>query len=71
MGQQRGINILVVMTNGDVYYLSRSGLEGLLQVLNTRPSVSFYETTDVRSKSRITIATKHVSSIVTKELGDV
>lgn len=52
--------VLVVMTNGDVYYISKSDAEELTKEHNY-PQFKAYDT---KSRKNITIFLAHISSIV-------
>lgn len=61
---------LVVMTNGDVYYVTPADGRELLKLLGGRPlHQGFYQTVDAKSGATISIAVHHISSVVAKEAG--
>lgn len=67
MGYQNKSYALVSMTNKDVYYVTiHDGLEILKKLRNPSES-GFFETIDVKSRAKISIAVQHVSSVVVKE----
>lgn len=62
--QNRG-NILVVMTNKDVYYVSPSAAVELEKAMNAEQII--FETVDVRSRLELKIQIRNVSAIVRQE----
>lgn len=62
--QNRG-NILVVMTNKDVYYVSPKAAEELETAMNAEQII--FETVDIRSHLDLKIQVRNVSAIVVQE----
>lgn len=58
---------LVSMTNKDTYYVTIEAGKHILSLLSPIPSITFYETTDVKSGATVSIAIQHVSSVVVQE----
>lgn len=62
MGKPNQPHALVVMTNGDVYYLNSLNEKELRQRVATGSRV--YATLDAKSGKMVTIFIEHISSIV-------
>ncbi|CAN5616420.1 hypothetical protein BH23PAT2_BH23PAT2_08210 [soil metagenome] len=67
MGEQNQQRYLVVMTNSDVYYLTKTAARELMARIGQADSLPFFETVDVKSGNSIAIALKNVSSVVIPE----
>jgi hypothetical protein len=61
MGQQK--KVLVVMTNGDVYYLDSVDV-GVIQAAMITKSSPIVRVVDMKSRSKITLHIRNVSSLV-------
>lgn len=64
MGSSSLQYVLVIMTNGDVYYLNQSSADGLQKAFEQMRGVPFYETSDAKSGKSLKIFFDHISSIV-------
>lgn len=62
MGLTNSKRVLVIMTNGDVYYVSSEGAEQLITSLATGEPTT--EVRDVKSGASVTLNLRNVSSIV-------
>lgn len=62
MGKLNQPHALVVMTNGDVYYLTTEDTDRLERC--AREKIEFYHTIDAKSGSKIRVRVMYVSSIV-------
>lgn len=62
--QNRG-NILAVMTNKDVYFISAEAAKELEKAMQAEQII--FETVDVRSKLKLKIQVRNVSAIVEQE----
>lgn len=63
MGYQGQKHILVVMTNKDVYFVSKDDAEHITNAINAG-NVELVRVTDAKSKALIVIQLKNVSSLV-------
>lgn len=63
MGTQNQQHALVVMTNGDVYYLNL-GEVAALHIAIEHGGDRLYHTTDVKSGAKLKLVLRHISSIV-------
>ena len=68
MGIQKQGNVLVVMTNKDVYYVTPFTAEHLMGLIKEGNLPVFFVVTDTKSLSRVAIATANISSIVMDEV---
>jgi len=58
---------LVIMTNGDVYYVEREAAKTLMSYQATgKETPEFYLVTDQKSGAVVGIKTAHISSVVSK-----
>jgi len=65
MGTNQGAQALVVMTNGDVYYIDANEMSTIMGSIYTKsPSI---EIQDVKSGAAVTLMTRHISSVVKQE----
>lgn len=64
MGKSNQGNTLVVMTNGDVYYITPKVAQHLLSIIQTGDLTTFFRFVDAKSLAYITVATANISSIV-------
>ena len=69
MGYQDNSFSLVSMTNKDVYYVTEDTAKELMALVKSSKRPEFYEVTDVKNKTLVTIAIGNISSIVVKEAG--
>jgi hypothetical protein len=60
---------LVIMTNGDVYYVGRGDLKALNSVLQDKRFEAF-RFTDLKSRAKVTVHLRNVSSVVDQEADD-
>ncbi len=58
---------LIVMTNGDVYFVSRVIARELQDLIERNDAPPFYMVVDEKSGDEVSVATAHISSIVVKE----
>lgn len=58
---------LIVMTNGDVYFVSRAIARELQDLIERNDAPPFYMVVDEKSNDEVSLATAHISSIVVKE----
>ena len=70
MGYQGKGFALVSMTNKDVYYVSVADGNEILKRLRHPNDAGFFETTDIKQHTTVSIAIQHVSSVVVKEGND-
>lgn len=59
----QGDRTLVVMTNGDVYYLSIGDAEALTEAL-AQERYKVYNFTDLKSGSKVSVNLRNISSLV-------
>lgn len=63
--QQTGERSLVIMTNGDTYYLKPTDFEALLEaLLETNSNTDTFAFTDAKSGATVALRLRHVSSVV-------
>ena len=67
MGTEGRQKNLIVMTNGDVYFVTRVVARELQGLIETDDAPPFYMVVDEKSSDEVSIATAHISSIVVKE----
>ena len=63
MGETKQQWSLVVMNNGDVYYVTEAAAKELMSRLHANQT-SFFETVDQKSRKQIAVALRSVSSVV-------
>lgn len=68
MGYENQRHALVSMTNKDVYYVSKQAAKELMAIMaEPEKHPASYQTTDVKSRSEISITVANISSVVIPE----
>lgn len=64
MGKLNQAHTLVVMTNGDVYYMTPATAKQLIDAIAVGKRPTFFRFIDAKSLLNILVATENISSIV-------